>query len=94
MADADDEGTRTITADRAVEIRETKGEASLLLVDTAKAGAGMDGIYRAAREVNEASLFTEAVRIARSEVTHRLSRDTREYAERAVKKATRTRPPF
>ena len=28
--------------------RETKGEASLLLVDMAKAGAGKDGIYSAA----------------------------------------------
>src|SRR5688500_15107719 len=34
---------RTITADHAVEIRESKGEAVLLLVDTTRAGAGMDG---------------------------------------------------
>jgi len=81
------EGTHTITSDRAVEIRETKGDATLLLVDTAKAGAGMDGIYSAGREVDEASLFTEALHLAGSEVTRRLSRDLRQYAERAVKKA-------
>ena len=62
VADADDADRRTITADRAVEIRETKGEATLLLVDTHLAGAGMDGIYSASREVDEASLFEEARR--------------------------------
>src|SRR4051794_14781975 len=36
--------TRTITADRAVELRESKDDAVLLLVDTARAGAGMAGI--------------------------------------------------
>lgn len=87
VADADDESARTITADRAVEMRETKGAAALLLVDTARAGAGMDGIYSAAREVDEASLFKEALRLGGSEVTRRLSRETREYAERAVKRA-------
>src|SRR2546427_366317 len=65
VADADDKRARTITADQAVEMRETKGDAALLLVDTARAGAGMDGIYSAAREVDEASLFTEALRLAR-----------------------------
>ena len=60
VADSDNRGPRTITADRAVEMRETKGDAVLLLVDTARAGAGMDGIYSAAREVDEASLFAEA----------------------------------
>ncbi len=44
-----DESARSITADRAVEWREDKVEAVLLLVDTADAGAGMDGIYIAAR---------------------------------------------
>lgn len=83
VADSDDEGARTITANRAVEIRETKGDAALLLVDTARAGAGMDGIYSAAREVDEASLFEEARRL----VTRQLSGKHRQYAERAVKKA-------
>jgi DNA phosphorothioation-dependent restriction protein DptH len=35
---------KTITADEAVEIREDKGPATLLIVDVSTAGAGMDGI--------------------------------------------------
>lgn len=77
VADAGDETEHTITADRAVEMRESKGDAALLLVDTARAGAGMDGIYGAGREVEEANLFTEALRLAGSEVTSRRS-DSRE----------------
>src|SRR3970282_2242826 len=42
VADAEDATARTITADRAVELRESKGKPVLLLVDTARAGAGMD----------------------------------------------------
>ena len=87
VADADDKSGRTITADQAVELRESKGPAALLLVDTALAGAGMDGIYSAAREVDEVGLFDQALRLAGSEVTRRLSRATREYSERAIKKA-------
>ena len=74
---------RTITADRAVEMRETKGEAVLLLVDTVHAGAGMDGIYSAAREMDETTLFQEATRLA----TREIERDLRGYAEQAIRKA-------
>ena len=87
VADVDSEVVRTITADRAVEIREEKGAAALLLVDTTRAGAGMDGIYSAADEVDETSLFAEALRLAGSEVTAQLSATHRRYAERAVKGA-------
>lgn len=87
VANQDDREARSITADHAVELRESKQEAILLLVDTTLAGAGMDGIYSAAREVDEASLFREALRLAYREVTKRLKRSTREYAEQAVKKA-------
>ena len=87
VADVDDAEARTITADHAVELRESKEEAVLLLVDTVRAGAGMDGIYSAAQEVDETSLFNQALRLAGTEVTHRLSRKMREYAERAIKKA-------
>lgn len=87
VADSNNADDRTITADRAVEMREKKGGAILLLVDTAQAGAGMDGIYSAAREVDEASLFGEALRLAGREVTRQLSSKHRQYAERAVKKA-------
>jgi DNA phosphorothioation-dependent restriction protein DptH len=87
VADSDNEAARTTTADRAVEMREAKGDAVLLLVDTARAGAGMDGIYSAAREVDEASLFLEALRLAGRELTRQLSAKHRQYAERAVKMA-------
>jgi DNA phosphorothioation-dependent restriction protein DptH len=87
VADSTNESTRSITADYAVEIRETKADAALLLVDTSRAGAGMDGIYSAAREVDEASLFSEALRLAGNEVTSQLSFKHRQYAERAVKEA-------
>ena len=87
VADADDVPLRTITADGAVEKREIKGEAVLLLVDTDRAGAGMDGIYSASQEVDEADLFEEARRLALSEVTRRFSRLHRRYAERATRKA-------
>ncbi len=87
VADSDNRDARTITADRAVEIRETKCDAALLLVDTGRAGAGMDGIYGATREVDEASLFTEALRLAGRELTNQLSSKHRQYAERALKMA-------
>src|SRR5205814_1822888 len=63
--------------------RESKGEAVLLLVDTARAGAGMDGIYSAAQEVDEGNLFRQALRLA----GRRLSPPQRKDAERAIKKA-------
>ena len=88
VADSDDAEARTITADTAVEVRERKGDAVLLLVDTDRAGAGMDGIYSATREVDETSLFREARRLAAAKVTHRLSGEHRRYAEQAIRKAT------
>ena len=87
VADEARDETRTVTADRAVETRETKGDAVLLLVDTERAGAGMDGIYSAAREVEETALFREAQRLAGREITRRHSANVRRYAEQAVKKA-------
>ena len=86
VAGEDNRVGHIITADRAVEMRETKGDATLLLVDTEKSGAGMDGIYSAAREVKEADLFEEALILAYDEMTHQLSRETRIYASRAVNK--------
>ncbi len=83
IADRESDQKRTIAADRAVEMREEKGAAVLFLVDTEQAGAGMDGIYSAAREVQEGELFQEAARLAAGEVTRRLSRESRLWAERA-----------
>ena len=87
VADAEEGASRSVTADRAVELRESKGAAVLLLVDTGRAGAGMDGIYSAAREVNESDLFRLGRRIAGSEITRRLSRSTRDHSERAIRTA-------
>lgn len=84
---ADIHAVRTITADQAVERREGKGPATVLLVDTNRAGAGMDGIYNAGREIDEVGLFGEAIPLAYAAVTRRLTRAHRLYAERAVRKA-------
>ena len=83
VADAEDPARRTTDADTAVELRETKAEPTLLLVDMARAGAGMDGIYSAAHEVNETDLFTAAKRLAGAE----MSSAHRVYAERAIRRA-------
>ena len=61
---------RAITADTAVEWRESKNDAVLLLVDTQAAGAGMDGIYSAAREIGERELFGHAQELARNKLPH------------------------
>ena len=87
VANAEDEKERTITADRAVEIREGKSEAVVLLVDTGRAGAGMDGVFSATREVGENDLFVEAHRLAAGDITRILSAGHRKYAERAVSRA-------
>lgn len=85
VADFYDKSQRTIPADRAVEMREAKDKPVLLLVDTSRAGAGIDGIYSAAREVTERSLFPNAIRLA----SKRLSRSHREFAKRAISRAGR-----
>lgn len=89
VADVEDAGPRTITAGRAVEMRESKSEAVLLLVDTERAGAGMDGIFSATREVSEKDLFKEANRRAAREITKVRNAEYRQYAEAAVKQARR-----
>ena len=78
-----DSGARSITADRAVEIRESKGTAALFLVDTAALGAGMDGVFSATRELTEVPLFAEAMRLA----LRRLNPAPRTYVREAIKRA-------
>src|SRR5690348_12332789 len=53
-------GPKQITADVAVELREDKGDPVLFLIDPVRAGAGLDGIYSAAREVGERELLDKA----------------------------------
>jgi hypothetical protein len=73
-----------VPADEAVEYRESKGAAALLLVDVEGAGAGMDGIYSAAREISEKDLFREGIKIAK-----RRLQKIRKFAEEAVRRASR-----
>ena len=87
VADSVQPETRTITADKAVELRENKRDATLLLVDTQLAGAGMDGIYSATHEVDESRLFKEAHRLAKREIRQKLSGADGRFAEQSIKKA-------
>ena len=74
-----------IAADEAVEIREDKGPGTMLFVEVATAGAGMDGIYNAAREITEDALFSESTKLVRKD----LAREVREFADEAVRRARR-----
>ncbi|MBK8754939.1 MAG: hypothetical protein IPL99_26400 [Candidatus Competibacteraceae bacterium] len=76
---------RLITADRAVEWREDKQDATLLLVDSAVAGAGMDGIYGAALQINRRGLFDTAPDLARNH----LPRNYKLFVKKALTKAWR-----
>lgn len=80
----DTPGRRRITTDQAVEQREDKGGAALLLIDRERAGAGLDGIYSAGREIREGELFGEARRLARK----RLRGMTR-FLDQAIRQAER-----
>jgi hypothetical protein len=62
----DQNNDNLITADKAIEFRENKKGAILLLVDVESAGAGMDGIYSAAREIGEVELFEKAIKEAKN----------------------------
>jgi len=85
VSQAADAANRSITADQAVEWREDKAGAVLLLVDTVHAGAGMDGIYSSAREIAEAELFAKAETRARD----KLPRGGKSFADKALSKARR-----
>ena len=56
----DASGPRRITADQAVEQREDKADPALFVIDPLRAGAGLDGIYSASREIGEGELFDRA----------------------------------
>lgn len=76
---------REITADKAVDLREEKLGSVLLLVDPRTAGAGMDGIYSAVREIGEAELLSRATDIAEK----KLEPSGRAFAHDAVRQASR-----
>jgi hypothetical protein len=83
VTDQIDIDRRCITADLAVAWREEKGEATLLLVDPSSAGAGMDGIYSAGREISEKVLFDAARSSARDDV----QRGYKIHVDKALAKA-------
>lgn len=78
-----DHSKRLIRADQAVEMREEKRDAILLLVDVDSAGAGMDGIYSAAREVSETELFERANKLAKDVIP----KPHRKFVDAAVREA-------
>ena len=80
----DRSGFRRITADQAVELRESKDDPVLLLIDPLRAGAGLDGIYSAGREISEAELFDRAQERARKILRGRLR-----FLDLAVRRAAR-----
>ena len=77
------QGERFITADRAVDLREEKQGSIILLVEQKEAGAGMDGIYSAVREIGERELFDTANKI----VLRKLPKKNREFAQQACREA-------
>lgn len=85
VTDSNNDAARSITTDRAVEIRNNKGPATLLMVDVNTAGAGMDGIYSAAKEISEGDLFKKAIGHARKGLSKALA----ELAKEAVRRANR-----
>ena len=87
VADTSDSDLRTVTADRAVEIREAKGSATLLLIDTTRVGAGIDGIYNASREVDEAGLFREARRLVKRQITNLLTPANCGFVDQVIRRA-------
>ena len=87
VAGSNEPSLRSITADRAVELREVKEGATLFLIDTTRVGAGIDGIYNASREVDEVGLFREARRLVGRQITRLLSSANRRFAETAIRRA-------
>src|SRR5271156_4836748 len=77
VTDRQDASCRLITADRAVELREDKDESILLLIDVHRAGAGLDGIFSAGREIGEPELFEAAIGLARKELPRGYARFSR-----------------
>src|SRR5262245_38408381 len=85
VASASNAAAHIITADEAVEIRENKGPATMLIVDVTTAGAGMDGIYSAAKEISERELFKKAISFARRDMPKRTADVASEAVARAKK---------
>jgi len=74
-----------IRGDQSVELRENKGEPVLFLIDAHSAGAGIAGIDSAGREIDEKTLFKEAISILRQSAEGSLM----DFADNAIKRARR-----
>jgi len=85
VVDHTDVEHRLITADQAVAMREEKDHNILFLIDVKTAGAGMDGVYSASREVGEVDLFE----VANDLVRKRIPKGYQGIAKKAVSKARR-----
>lgn len=85
VVDEADPEKALISADMAVEIREDKKDATLLLIDVNAAGAGMDGIYNSGREIAEKELFEAANKEAQKKIPHGWGT----FVKKAVAKARR-----
>jgi DNA phosphorothioation-dependent restriction protein DptH len=83
VAEGPVESAGYITAAQAVERREDKGDATLLLIDSRALGSGLDGIFNATREVAEPELLGEAAKCA----LQRLPHDSRRFVSAALNKA-------
>src|SRR5262249_11106824 len=82
---------RLITADRAVELREDKGQPLVLLIDPRRAGAGLGGVFNAGRGGAEQEVFVEdnkpapdTLRAGRLGVVPRAVRVARRLGRRAL----------
>lgn len=83
VSEANAENGFVISADQAVDLRERKEGSILLIVDERSAGAGMDGIYSAVREIREPELFNSASEFSRKSLNPKLRR----FADKALKRA-------
>ncbi len=74
-----------IASDQAVALRESKGSPAILLIDAGAAGAGLDGIYNASRELDESLIYQYALSI----IDKQLPKNRLRFAKEAVKRAAR-----
>ena len=76
-------GEGWIRGDQSVELRENKGKPVFFLIDDRSAGAGIAGIDSAGREIDEKTLFKEAISILRQSAERSLMK----FADDAIKRA-------
>lgn len=83
VTESDEHAEVRIGAAQAVELRETKGNPTLLVIDPEQPGAGLDGIFSATTEIRETELFLQAVKEAQKRLPHGF----KAFASKALSKA-------